>query len=547
MTGLDACLYPTDPEPEYVAINAANSEVLVTLQENNCNVLVDLAAGSITNSYSAGSVSLKNIDLTEDAFISQTEATEEPLLREPDGATWIGETTYFATANEGDLDGGSRGFSIFDSVTGDVIYDSGNTMELEVARIGHYPEERSENKGNEPENVLYAEISGKKFLFVCSERSNVVFVYEVSDPSAPVLCQTLAVSVGPEGLAVIPEMKLLVVASEKDDRGDGIRSSIAIFCLDAGDVPEYPTIVSAPRGLNGDNGPFIAFSALSGLAAASPKGIEALADADPDCLFSIEDSFYTQNRVLTIDASEFPAVITAEKRIMDAQEVLSKCLEGNLGEGVEMSDMVNDDKTVNIDPEGIAVSAKGGFWVASEGRGTVGDEDKPFEYPNLLLKLNDDAEITECILLPTDGSFPDQVRYGFEGVAEDGDNVVIAIQRAWGDESNPRIAVYNTAAKTWKYAFYPLEEPSSQNGGWVGLSDIAPVGDGKFFVIERDNQSGPDASVKTICCIDLADFSFADGVTLEKEGFRDLLPDFTATNGMVPDKIEGLAITSCRL
>jgi len=420
MTGLENCLYPSDPEPEYVAIDSENKLVVVTLQENNCNVVIELETATILNDYSAGEVTLTDIDLTEESVIMQVES--DTLLREPDGATWIGETGYFATANEGDLDGGSRGFSIFDAATGDVIYDSGNEMELETARIGHYPEERSGNKGNEPENVLYAEAKGNKYLFVCSERSGLVFVYDVEDPTAPVLTQTLAVGVAPEGLTFIEHMNVLAVASEKDDRGDKIRSSITLFELGKGDVPEYPTLVSLPR--DGEDGPFIPFSALSGLASAAPFGMDGFDGADEKFLYSVEDSFYKKSRYFKIDISKFPAEIVEETRLMDTTDVLENCL---LNQVDSPGDFINDDNTVNLDPEGIAVSATGGFWVVSEGRGTVGSSSKPFEYPNLLLKIDDAGSIEECIL-PDDG-FADQLRFGFEGVAEDGDKVVVAVQR----------------------------------------------------------------------------------------------------------------------
>ena len=72
-------------------------------------------------------------------------------------------------------------------------------MEHLVAAIGHYPEERSENKGNEPENVFVGEFAGEKLLFVNSERSSVVFVYEITNVSNPVLKQLLPAGVGPEG------------------------------------------------------------------------------------------------------------------------------------------------------------------------------------------------------------------------------------------------------------------------------------------------------------------------------------------------------------
>ena len=116
---------------------------------------------------------------------------------------------------------------------------------------------------------------------------------------------------------------------------------------------------------------------------------------------------------------------------------------------------------------------------------------------------------------------------------------------AWGEESNPRIAVYDTVEGAWTYAFYPLDEPESLNGGWVGLSDIAPVGNGLFLVLERDNQGGPDAAIKKVYCIDLGDFSFEEGTVLEKMPYKDLIESgaLTATNGQIIEKIEGLTVT----
>lgn len=55
---------------------------------------------------------------------------------------------YFATANEGDLDGGSRSFSIYKYTPHagiEEVYNSGNLLDHIVAAIGHYPE----SQGNE--------------------------------------------------------------------------------------------------------------------------------------------------------------------------------------------------------------------------------------------------------------------------------------------------------------------------------------------------------------------------------------------------------------
>lgn len=57
--------FGADPEPEYVDINSDNLAV-VTLQENNYLVLVDLKTGTVTNDFSAGTVDLSDIDTKEE-------------------------------------------------------------------------------------------------------------------------------------------------------------------------------------------------------------------------------------------------------------------------------------------------------------------------------------------------------------------------------------------------------------------------------------------------------------------------------------------------
>lgn len=434
LTGFsDACRFPDDPEPEYVAISPDNERVVVTLQENNCNMVVDIKSGDILGAYDAGSVQLSQIDTIEDGLIIQNEDTVaisredvQGFLREADGVAWIGTTNYFATANEGDLDGGSRGWSIFDASTGEVVYDSGSTLEWESAKVGHYPDKRSGNKGNEPENVFYSSFPdfGTEYIFILSERSSVVFVYSIDSssmsPPSPELIQVLPVGIGPEGITAIPSQNLVAVASEVDERENKLRSSIAIFKLGVSEtgIPEYPTLVSTFR-----NGPApIPFAALSGLVSKSPYG----SSDESFTFYTVEDSFYKKNRILTIDFSSFPATVVAEQYILDSEGILSECLEGLVDVNVTL--IVNEDKTVNIDPEGISMeSTNGGFWIVSEGKGTVGSEDKPFEMPNLLLELDANANIVNCVL--PDASFQPQLRFGFEGVAEDGSKVVVALQR----------------------------------------------------------------------------------------------------------------------
>jgi hypothetical protein len=181
VTGL-AEIAPEDPEPEFVDVSAAG-EIVVTLQENN-HIVVLNAAGEVQSHFSAGAVDLEGVDLTEDGALRFTES-QPGRVREPDGIQWI-DNDHFATANEGDMDGGSRGFTVFRK-DGTVVYESGTSFEYAIAEIGHYPEGRSDAKGVEPEGMEFATFNGTPMLFLLSERGSVVGVYDMTDPAAPVL------------------------------------------------------------------------------------------------------------------------------------------------------------------------------------------------------------------------------------------------------------------------------------------------------------------------------------------------------------------------
>lgn len=529
LTGL-ADLFPADPEPEYVDINRDNIAV-VTLQENNHIVLVDLNSGKIVNHFSAGSVDLNNIDINEEdpAIISQTSGLEN-VAREPDGVAWINKK-YFVTADEGDLFGGSRGFTIFNK-KGDIVYQSGNDLEHWAARLGHYPDARSENKGNEPENVEVGRFGRDTLLFVNSERSSLVFVYNVNNPKKPKLLQILPAGAGPEGGLAIPHRNLLVVASEEDNRGDKIRSVVNIYKRSK-TAASYPTVVSESR----EDGSPIPWGAMSGLASDL---------SNENILYAIEDSFYGANRIFKLDVSGHPARIVEEIKIKDSNGVFSSFpTSGQIEDpakfdAMDLAKMINADNSVNIDPEGIAQSADGGFWVASEGAGTINDiESRPIEKLNFLFKLDGQGQIENVVTLPPEVN-DKQVRFGFEGVAEYGGKLYVAIQRAWVGEENPRIGIYDIAKDQWSFVFYPLDARESQNGGWVGLSDITSMGDGRFLVLERDNQGGPDAAIKRLYEINLNYFQSGDILT--KSLVKDILPNLQATGAPVFEKIEGSAI-----
>ena len=546
MTGL-ADLYPEDPEPEYVDINADNIAV-VTLQENNHIALVDLQKATVIADFSAGTVSLEKIDASESkpAEIAQRESLAD-IPREPDGVSWISDT-YFVTADEGDLHGGSRGYTVFNK-SGEVVYSSGNTLEHLTARFGHYPDKRSENKGNEPENVDYGLYGDNPLMIVASERSSLLFVYDVSEPENPRYLQTLPAGVAPEGILTLPSRNLLVAASEKDERKDKMRSVLNIYQYGAGQA-DYPLIESAD-----EDGTPISWGALSGL---------AVDPGDDSVFYSVPDSFYGKSRIFSIDRKSVPAKITSQKYISDSNDILAGLKVASVEDAsikigaeprrdvfdsLDLNALINDDKTVNLDLEGVATASDGGFWLVSEGKGTVGDygnpekkkKGRPVESGNLLLKTDNSGVINYAVTLPEDIA-ASQLRFGFEGVTESDGKVYVAFQRAWNNDENPRIGIHDPATGDWQFLYYPLDQTESNAGGWVGLSDITALGDDSFMVIERDNQGGPDAAIKRLYTFSVKGLTAGD--TVAKTLAVDLMPTLAENGAVIAEKVEGLAVTS---
>ncbi|XOV82862.1 MAG: esterase-like activity of phytase family protein [bacterium] len=502
-----------DLEPEYVDINTQN-EAVVTFQENNHLAVVDLISGKTIHHFPAGSAQLRNVDsLEEDLIILNTDLNKR---REPDAVAWISNDS-FATANEGDYEdasgeeGGSRGFTIFNQ-NGNIEFESAESFEHLLVSVGHYNEGRSENKGVEPESIEFGKFEGQSLLFVGSERSNAIGVYDVGGKT-PRFIQVLPTGIGPEGLKAIPERGLLVASTESDVAEDGIPTMINIYAQRRNKSP-YPQIMSAADSY----GLPIPWVALSGLA------------GDPwqrNTLYAVSDSFLAEGFIYTIDVSERPALITDRIQVTGA--------------------------SAGLDLEGIAVGPDGDFWLGSEGNAS--------SRPNLILKVD---STTGAVLseysLPA-GLVDMRRSNGIEGIAvtgKTGEEVVyVAIQRAWPDEGdidqvNTKIGRLNVATGQWGFVHYPLE--AEGNGGWIGLSELTLLPDGHFAVIERDKGWGPstapDAELKALFKIDLHSAEFraydnAEGlITLEKELLLDVLPRIERRSIWTAEKLEGFAVTA---
>jgi DNA-binding beta-propeller fold protein YncE len=529
LTGL-AEIAPDDPEPEYVDINERNHAV-VSLQENNHLVIVDLQNASVIKHFSAGSVTLEKVDATQEelgpngaGLINFSETITR--RREPDAVHWIDDDT-FATANEGDyedadgVEGGSRGFTLF-NVSGEVEFDSGSGFEHEIARAGHYLEGRSDAKGNEPEGLEVATFDGRKLLFVGAERANVVGVYDVTS-GTPVFSQLLPTGLGPEGLRAIVSRGLFAVSAETDgaDEGFAIRSVVTLYQLEDKRAA-YPMLVS-----DDVDGTPIPWLAISGLSADAHSG---------DTIWAVSDAYLAQGFLYRVDVSSRPAHITQRIAVGEADG--------------------------SLDLEGVAARKEGGFWLASEGQLPSEQEAEEGEEPlviagrpNELLRVAGSGAILERVVLPAELA-ERATNNGFEGVAVSGseaegdETVWVAFQREWSDDAQGfvKIGRYEVASAAWSFALYPLDPVESPNGGWVGLSELTLLSDGTLLVVERDNQIALDARIKRLYAVTPSALEFVayGGAlpVLAKTLVRDVLKDLAERSISVPDKLEGVALTS---
>ncbi len=188
------------------------------------------------------------------------------------------------TSATGDIDGdgyfeklfsyGARSFSIW-SETGKLIYDSGD--EFEQITAAQIPDDfnstndendsfdnRSDDKGPEPEGVVVGEVDGRSYAFIGLERVGGIMVYDISRPRHPSFVQYVnsrdfsgdaeagtAGDLAPEGLLFIDAhdspngYPLLVVSYE-------VSGTVAIFQVDNATLSVAERTIDSGLTLQGD-------------------------------------------------------------------------------------------------------------------------------------------------------------------------------------------------------------------------------------------------------------------------------------------------------
>lgn len=159
--------------------------------------------------------------------------------------------SHSATHQFGDLNGdgkierlmtfGGRSFSIWDVENEVLVFDSGSDFErITAEKYGNKfnqshtkskNEDRSDNKGPEPEALTTGTINGQTYAFIGLERMGGIMVYNISKPSQAKFVQYL----NNRDITINPK-------DNKDTNGDGIKE----YQVDAGDLgPEGFKFVAA--------------------------------------------------------------------------------------------------------------------------------------------------------------------------------------------------------------------------------------------------------------------------------------------------------------
>lgn len=271
---------------------------IATFNDGGMDYVITANEGDVRDYYTnfVEGVKVSDITLDESDFPTASELKKNEnlgrLVVTQFAASPTAETLYSTL-----LSFGARSFSIWNGTTGAQVYDSGNDLEVQANAAGVYPDDRSDAKGVEPENLTVGVIGSKRFVFVGLERADAVAVYDITDLGNIQFSQMLITQGddAPEGIVFIsaadsPNGNPLLVVSNEDSGNvtvyqsdaNGDFSFASRLVLEGGtaaaEISAYDPITKRLFVLN--NGELLANSRIEVLDLANPAALSLLTTID---------------------------------------------------------------------------------------------------------------------------------------------------------------------------------------------------------------------------------------------------------------------------
>ena len=337
--------------------------------------------------------------------------------------------------NDGKMDSifafGGRSFSIWNGTTGALVWDSKDEIEQKVKSM--FPanfntshttnalDDRSDNKGPEPESVTVGKIKDSTYAFVALERIGGIMIYNITNPTAPYFVQYINTrnfsvtpnqtnlasvgDLGPEGIVFIPAsespngVNMIMLSNE-------VSGTVALFNINTPEtegiskLQDYKNNTSATIGtFQGINYKEAGFSTLFPIPntngtefwTCSDRGVNIdCANANTASCRPTYDKMYAFpsyspkiHRIrISGDSIQILQTITIKRpNGTGATGIINPTGLGSTATEVASTDTVlncanfslktTPKDTFGIDPEGLVVDKNGNFWLCEEGGATI--------------------------------------------------------------------------------------------------------------------------------------------------------------------------------
>lgn len=271
---------------------------IATFNEGGMDYVITANEGDVRDYYTnfVEGVKVSGLTLDESDFPNAVELKKDAQLGRL-VVTQFAKSSTAETLYSDLLSFGARSFSIWNGTTGAQVYDSGKDLEVQANTAGAYPDDRSDAKGVEPENLTIGMIGSKRLVFVGLERADAVAVYDITDMSNITFKQFLKTTGddAPEGILFIsatdsPNGNPLLVVSNEDSGNvtvyqsdaNGLFSFASRLVLEGGvaaaEISAYDPITKRLFVLN--NGELLDNSRIEVLNLADPTKLSLLTTID---------------------------------------------------------------------------------------------------------------------------------------------------------------------------------------------------------------------------------------------------------------------------